>query len=62
MRVLSEHGVEVDEASLTGESGAVDKQSQATPGAELPDRACMLYEGTTIVAADCLSPWPAGPP
>jgi len=49
-RVLSEHGVEVDEASLTGESGAVDKQTQATPGAELPDRACMLYEGTTIVA------------
>jgi len=49
-RVLSEHGVEVDEASLTGESGAVDKQTQATPGAELPDRACMLYEGTTVVA------------
>ena len=49
-RVLSEHGLEVDEASLTGESGAVDKQTQATPGAELPDRACMLYEGTTVVA------------
>jgi len=49
-RLLSEHGLEVDEASLTGESGAVDKQTQATPGAELPDRACMLYEGTTIVA------------
>jgi len=49
-RVLSEHGLEVDEASLTGESGAVDKQTPATPGAELPDRACMLYEGTTIVA------------
>ncbi len=49
-RLLSEHGLEVDEASLTGESGAVDKQTQATPGAELPDRACMLYEGTTVVA------------
>lgn len=41
-RLFSEHGLEVDEASLTGESGAVDKQTQATPGAELPDRACML--------------------
>jgi len=49
-RVLSEHGLEIDEASLTGESGAVDKQTQATPGAELPDRACMLYGGTTVVA------------
>jgi len=49
-RLLSQRGLEVDEATLTGESVAVDKQTQATPGAELPDRACMLYEGTTVLA------------
>jgi len=49
-RLLTQRGLEVDEATLTGESVAVDKQTQATPGAELPDRACMVYEGTTVLA------------
>lgn len=49
-RLLSESGLEVDEASLTGESVAVPKQLSATPGAELADRACMVYEGTTVLA------------
>jgi cation-transporting ATPase I len=49
-RVLAESGLEVDEASLTGESVAVPKQQRATPGAELADRACMVYEGTTVLA------------
>ena len=49
-RVLSVADLEVDEASLTGESVAVGKQTQATPGAELADRACMVYEGTTVLA------------
>jgi len=49
-RLLAEDGLEVDEASLTGESGAVGKQTHATPGAELPERACMVYEGSTVIA------------
>ncbi|SDX66197.1 cation-transporting ATPase I [Geodermatophilus africanus] len=49
-RLLAVQDLEVDEATLTGESAAVGKQVGATPGAELPDRACMVYEGTTVVA------------
>lgn len=49
-RLLHESGLEVDEASLTGESVSVGKQLQATPGAELADRACMVYEGTVVLA------------
>jgi len=49
-RLGSETDLEVDEATLTGESVAVPKQVQATPGAELADRACMVYEGTTVLA------------
>ncbi len=49
-RLVDVHGLEVDEASLTGESVAVGKQIQATPGAELPDRAGMVYEGTIVLA------------
>jgi cation-transporting ATPase I len=49
-RLLLVDDLEVDEATLTGESSPVGKQLTATPGAELPDRACMLYEGTTVVA------------
>ncbi|WP_448620676.1 HAD-IC family P-type ATPase [Geodermatophilus sp. URMC 65] len=49
-RLLAVQDLEVDEATLTGESTAVGKQVGATPGAELPDRACMVYEGTTVVA------------
>jgi cation-transporting ATPase I len=49
-RLLLVEELEVDEATLTGESSPVGKQLTATPGAELPDRACMVYEGTTVVA------------
>ena len=49
-RLVDVPGLEIDEASLTGESVAVGKQTQATPGAELPDRACMVYEGTIVLA------------
>ena len=49
-RLLHVDELEVDEATLTGESTPVGKQVTATPGAELPDRACMVYEGTTVVA------------
>jgi magnesium-transporting ATPase (P-type) len=49
-RVLTETDVEVDESSLTGESLPVGKQIDATPGADLGDRYCMLYAETTVVA------------
>jgi cation-transporting ATPase I len=48
-RLLEVTDVEVDESSLTGESLTVTKQVEATPGAELADRRCMLYAGTTMV-------------
>lgn len=47
-RVLSGSSVEVDESSLTGESQPVRKHVEATPDAALADRACMLYEGSSI--------------
>jgi cation-transporting P-type ATPase I len=49
-RVVAESGLEVDEASLTGESISVPKQVGATPGAEMADRACLVFEGTTVLA------------
>jgi cation-transporting ATPase I len=49
-RLVMTEELEVDEATLTGESSAVEKQVEATPGADLADRACMVYEGTTVVA------------
>ena len=49
-RLVTATDLELDEASLTGESVAVPKQVQATPGAELADRACMVYEGTSVLA------------
>jgi cation-transporting ATPase I len=49
-RLLDVDNLEMDEAGLTGESIAVPKQVRATPGAELADRACMIYEGSTVLA------------
>nr|WP_241178730.1 HAD-IC family P-type ATPase [Mycobacterium sp. P7213] len=49
-RLIEATDLEVDESSLTGESLSVDKQTAATPGAELAERRCMLYAGTTVVA------------
>jgi cation-transporting ATPase I len=54
-RILESNGCEVDESSLTGESFPVAKRSAATPGAAVADRACMLYEGTTVVAGSALA-------
>ena len=50
LRLISAEGLEVDESSLTGESLPVAKSSEATPGADLADRSCMLYEGCTVLA------------
>ncbi|MGY1780034.1 HAD-IC family P-type ATPase [Geodermatophilus sp. SYSU D01036] len=49
-RLLAAEDLEADESSLTGESLAVAKSVAATPGAEVPDRRCMLFDGTTVVA------------
>ncbi len=54
-RILDEVDVEVDESSLTGESLSVDKQVDPTPGADLAERFCMLYAGTTLVAGTALA-------
>ncbi|WP_432136152.1 HAD-IC family P-type ATPase [Streptomyces sp. bgisy154] len=49
-RLLWQDGLEVDESALTGESLPVDKEVRPTPHAPVPDRRCMLFEGTTVVA------------
>jgi cation-transporting ATPase I len=49
-RVIEAADVEVDESSLTGESLPVGKLADATPGAPLAERACMLFAGSTVVA------------
>ncbi|OBK43877.1 haloacid dehalogenase [Mycobacterium kubicae] len=54
-RVMEEVDVEVDESALTGESLSVTKQVEATPGADLADRRCMLYAGTTLVAGTAVA-------
>jgi cation-transporting ATPase I len=52
-RVLSAVAVEVDESSLTGESLPVTKHPAPTPGRPLAERACMLYEGSTVLSGVC---------
>ena len=54
-RLIEEEDLEVDESTLTGESLPVEKQVEPTPGAELADRRCMLYGGTTIVAGTAVA-------
>jgi magnesium-transporting ATPase (P-type) len=54
-RILEEVDVEVDESTLTGESLSVEKQVDATPGADLAERRCMLYAGTTVVAGTAVA-------
>ena len=54
-RVIEAHDLEVDESSLTGESLSVQKQVEATPGAELAERRCMIYGGTTVVAGTAVA-------
>ncbi|WP_067913994.1 cation-translocating P-type ATPase [Actinomadura rubrobrunea] len=48
-RLLAAVDLEVDEASLTGESLPVSKSVEAVPGAELAERTCMLYQDTTVL-------------
>ncbi|REE94991.1 cation-translocating P-type ATPase [Thermomonospora umbrina] len=48
-RLLATEDLEVDEASLTGESLPVSKSTEPAPGADLADRSCMVYEGSTVL-------------
>jgi magnesium-transporting ATPase (P-type) len=51
LRLLKTHGLQIQEAILTGESMAADKQSEPVDkGATLGDRSCMAYSGTTITS------------
>ncbi len=52
-RVLSAVAVEVDESSLTGESLPVTKHPDPTPGCLLAERACMIFEGSTVLSGVC---------
>jgi magnesium-transporting ATPase (P-type) len=54
-RLVEHTELEVDEASLTGESLPVAKQIEATPGAEVAERRCMLFAGTTVVTGTGLA-------
>ncbi|MER6926048.1 cation-translocating P-type ATPase, partial [Streptomyces spiralis] len=49
-RLLVSDRLEIDEAALTGEPAPVAKDPAATPGAELAERSCMVYEGCTVLA------------
>ncbi|QGV82923.1 cation-translocating P-type ATPase [Streptomyces ficellus] len=49
-RLLEADGLEVDESALTGESLPATKAVDATPGAPVAQRSCMVFEGTTVVA------------
>ncbi|MFI1561911.1 HAD-IC family P-type ATPase [Streptomyces sp. NPDC020490] len=49
-RLLSGDRLEIDEAALTGEPTPVAKYPAATPGADLAERSCMLYQGCTVLA------------
>ncbi len=54
-RLLEAADLEVDESTLSGESLPVAKQTDPTPGAPLAERACMIYDGTTVVAGTALA-------
>jgi cation-transporting ATPase I len=48
-RLIRADRLEIDEATLTGESLPVSKTTDPTPAAAVADRACMVYEGTTVL-------------
>ena len=49
-RILESSGLEVDSASLTGESLPSAKSAESSFEANLADRSSMLYAGTTVVS------------
>ncbi len=54
-RVLAADSLEVDESSLTGESQLVIKGVDVTPGVQVAERSCMLYEGTVIASGEAMA-------
>ncbi|QIS14440.1 cation-translocating P-type ATPase [Nocardia arthritidis] len=54
-RLIAVEDLELDESALTGESVTVEKRTAATPGAPLGERACMVFEGSTVVNGDALA-------
>ena len=51
LRLLTAHGLSVQEAILTGESVPVDKQTDAiSDGAAIGDRSCMAFSGTLVTS------------
>ncbi len=51
MRLLTAHGLAIQEAVLTGESLPVDKQTKPVEKeASLGDRSCMVYSGTLVAS------------
>tara|TARA_R110002096_G_scaffold199271_10_gene383104 strand:- start:1928 stop:4642 length:2715 start_codon:yes stop_codon:yes gene_type:complete len=51
LRLIKAHGLQVQEAILTGESVPVDKQTGAVPtDAALGDRTCMAFSGTLVTS------------
>ncbi len=51
-RIVGASSCEVDQSQLTGEPVPSPKSSHATPGADVAERASMLYEGTVMVAGE----------
>ena len=49
-RILEAAGLEIDQASLTGESQLVRKEAAPTAAGSVADRSSMLYEGTVVAA------------
>ena len=54
-RLVETDGLEMDESALTGESLPVAKGVDPTPGAPLAERACMIYEGTTVLTGQAVA-------
>ena len=51
LRLLKTHGLQIQEAILTGESITVEKQPESVKeNTSLSDRSCMAYSGTTITS------------
>jgi magnesium-transporting ATPase (P-type) len=51
LRLLQTHGLQIQEAILTGESVAVDKRIEPVAGdAALGDRSCMAFSGTLVTS------------
>jgi cation-transporting P-type ATPase I len=56
LRLLAASGLEVDEASLTGESVSVRKRvGSDPPDAPVAERRAMLHEATTVVAGEAVA-------